>query len=52
LFSHVSLSSVLITYSQTCIKRSPLVQRISGLLRQVNSLTGQEKGDILIEVTA
>jgi len=49
--------------SQTCIKRSPLGQRKTGLLRQVTnlkrgsihmkfSITGQEKGDLLIQVTA
>jgi hypothetical protein len=49
-------------YRQTCIKRSPLGQRKSGLLRQVNSekrfnsdeffKTEEEKGDLLIQVTA
>jgi hypothetical protein len=40
-------------YSQTCIKRSPLGQRKDGLIRQVKfSMTGQEKGDLLIQVTA
>ena len=50
------------TNSQTYIKRSPLGQRKSGLLGQVASkrgsidmkcyMTGQEKGDLLIQVTA
>jgi hypothetical protein len=47
-------------YSQTCIKRSPWEQRKSGLLRPLKrgwihmkfSMTGQEKGDLLIQVTA
>jgi hypothetical protein len=45
-------------YRQTCIKRSPLGQRKSGLLRQVTSyqmefsMTGQEKVGLLIQVTA
>jgi hypothetical protein len=40
-------------YSQTCIKRSPLGQRKSGLIRPMKcSMTGQEKGDILIQMTA
>jgi hypothetical protein len=49
-------------YKQTCIKRSPLGQRKSGLLRKVNSekrfnsdeffKTEEEKGDLLIQVTA
>ena len=50
-------------YSQTCFKRSPLKQRIIGLLRQVTSLkrfnsymkfsmTEQKKDYLLIEVTA
>ena len=48
-------------YSQTCIKRSPLGQWKSGLIRQVTSLkrfklyafsmTGKKQGDLLIEVT-
>ena len=53
---------LLSTYSQTCIKRSPLRQRNSVLIRQVTfkrdsihmkfSKTGQEKGDPLIHVAA
>jgi len=47
-------------YSQTCIQRSPLGQRKSGLLRPLKrdsihmklSMTGEEKGDLLIQVTA
>ena len=49
-------------YSPTCIKRSPLGQIKSGLIRQVISLKRfnsyeifydrQEKGDLLIQVTA
>ena len=43
-------------YSSTCIQRSPLGQGKGGLLRQVilrevHSITGQEKGDLLIQVT-
>jgi hypothetical protein len=44
-------------YRQTCIKRLPLGQRKSGLLRQVTSyemefsMTGQEKVGLLIQVT-
>ena len=51
-----------VIYSHTCIKRSPLGQRKSVLIRQVTlkrgpihmkfSMTGQEKGDLLIQVTA
>ena len=49
-------------YSQTCIKRSPLGQRKSGLIRwplkrgsihmMKFSMTGQENGDLLIQMTA
>jgi hypothetical protein len=45
-------------YIETCIKRLPLGQRKSGLLRQVTSyemefsMTGQEKVGLLIQVTA
>jgi len=39
-------------YSQTCIKRSHMVQRKSGLLNMKFSMTGQEKCDLLIQVTA
>jgi hypothetical protein len=49
--------------SQTCIKRSPLGQRKRDLIREVRplkrgsihvkfSMTGQEKGDLLMQVTA
>jgi hypothetical protein len=51
-----------VKYSQTCIKRSPLGQRKSGLIRQVTSkrglihmefsMIGQEKCNLLIQVTA
>ena len=58
--SHLISSHIILEYSQTCIKRSPLGQRKSGLLRQVTvplkrgsihikfSMTGQEKGDLSI----
>jgi len=49
-------------HSQTCIKRSSLGQRKSGLIRQVTPskrsiymkfyMTRKEKGDLLIQVTA
>ena len=43
-------------YSQTCIRRSPLGQRESGLKRgSIHikfSMTGQEKCDLLIQWTA
>jgi hypothetical protein len=43
-------------YSQTCIKRSPLGQRKSGLKRgsihMQFSITGQENYEFLIQVTA
>ena len=43
-------------HSQTCIKRSPLGQRKTGLIRgSIHikfSMTGQENGDLLIQVTA
>jgi hypothetical protein len=38
-------------YSQTCIKRSPLGQKRSSI-HMTFSMTGQEKGHILIQVTA
>ena len=48
-------------YSQTCIKRTPLGQRKSGLLRQIPlkrgniymtfSMTGQEKGVLLMQMS-
>ena len=45
-----------IIYSQTCIKRSHLGPRKSGILRDsfhmTFSVTGQEKSDLLIQVTA
>jgi hypothetical protein len=50
-----------LVYNQTCIKRSPLGQRKSGLIRGYLlrgsihvkfSMTGQEKGNLLIQVTA
>ena len=54
--------SLLSIYSQTRIKRSSVGQRKDGLIRQVTSkkrfnsykfsMTGQEKGDPLIQVTA
>jgi hypothetical protein len=49
-------------YSQTCIKRSTLGQRKCGLITQETlkkgsihmkfTMTGQEKGDLLIQLTA
>jgi hypothetical protein len=40
-------------YSQTCIKRSPLGQRTNDLISHMKfSMTGQEKGDLLIQVAA
>ena len=37
-------------YSQICIKRSPLEQRKSESIHMKISMTGQEKGDILIHL--
>jgi hypothetical protein len=46
-------------YSQTCIRRSPLGQKwyfkIGDLLKEVHkifSIGGQEKGELLMQVTA
>ena len=54
LIEHIVLlpSMLNIKYSQTCIKRSPFGQRESGLMTQVFSMTGQDNGDLLIQVTA
>ena len=50
-----------VIYSHTCIKRSPLGQRKCpyktgdlkrGPIHMKFSMTGQEKGDLLIQVTA
>ena len=64
-YLEVAFQSLMYKYSQTCIKRSPLGHRKSDLIRQVTSkkrlhvyihmncsMTGQEKGDLLIQVTA
>jgi hypothetical protein len=50
---HVCTKLGISYYSQTCVKRSPMGQRKSGLIRHMKfSMTGQEKGDLLIQVTA
>jgi len=43
---------LIISYSQTCIKRPPLGQRKRRSIHVKFSMTGQEKGDLLIQVTA
>ena len=52
--SHTDISRC--TNSQTCIKRSPLGQRKwplkGGSIHMKSSMTGEEKGDLLIQVVA
>jgi hypothetical protein len=59
-FDFILMFSLNLKYSKTCIKRSPLGQRKSGLIRPLKrgsiqmkfSMTGQENSDLLIQVTA
>ena len=52
---HMYILCMYIIYSLTCSKRSPLGQRNSdlkrGLIYRKFSIPGQEKGDLLIQVT-